>query len=147
MGTASTPNSAAANTPTAEPSGSAPTNTNQVRPGGAPARVYMNEKIVPYLLEGMKTVAKEQYVFIFQEIVPGGEVGVVKIHIQSDPGSNRPITFYSSLTLYNGSRPKLTIHSYVDQPTPSVPLANFSSKRATTSKVARPHPQTSNRST
>ncbi|KAL4775993.1 hypothetical protein BDW60DRAFT_177392 [Aspergillus nidulans var. acristatus] len=31
-----------------------------VRPGGAPARVYMNEKIVPYLLEGMKTVTKEQ---------------------------------------------------------------------------------------
>ncbi|PKY05052.1 hypothetical protein P168DRAFT_318088 [Aspergillus campestris IBT 28561] len=60
MGTASTPNSAAANTPTAEPSGSAPTNTNQVRPGGAPARVYMNEKIVPYLLEGMKGIAKEQ---------------------------------------------------------------------------------------
>ncbi|BCR91016.1 DPY30/SDC1 family protein [Aspergillus chevalieri] len=30
------------------------------RPGGAPARVYMNEKIVPYLLEGMKGVAKEQ---------------------------------------------------------------------------------------
>lgn len=33
--------------------------------GGAPARVYMNEKIVPYLLEGMKAVAKEQYVFFF----------------------------------------------------------------------------------
>ncbi|KAJ5134317.1 hypothetical protein N7448_000660 [Penicillium atrosanguineum] len=32
----------------------------QVRPGGAPARVYLNEKIVPTLLEGMKTVAKEQ---------------------------------------------------------------------------------------
>ncbi|OJD12582.1 hypothetical protein AJ78_06843 [Emergomyces pasteurianus Ep9510] len=32
----------------------------QIRPGGAPARVYMNEKIVPYLLEGMKTLAKEQ---------------------------------------------------------------------------------------
>ena len=32
-----------------------------IRPGGAPARVYMNEKIVPYLLEGMKTVTKEQY--------------------------------------------------------------------------------------
>ncbi|EYE98634.1 DPY30/SDC1 family protein [Aspergillus ruber CBS 135680] len=30
------------------------------RPGGAPARVYMNENIVPYLLEGMKGVAKEQ---------------------------------------------------------------------------------------
>ncbi|KAJ5191412.1 uncharacterized protein N7498_010397 [Penicillium cinerascens] len=32
----------------------------QVRPGGAPARVYMNEKIIPYLLEGMKSVAKDQ---------------------------------------------------------------------------------------
>ena len=32
----------------------------QVRPGGAPARVYLNEKIVPYLLEGMKTVTREQ---------------------------------------------------------------------------------------
>ncbi|KAE8149051.1 hypothetical protein BDV25DRAFT_157015, partial [Aspergillus avenaceus] len=31
-----------------------------MRPGGAPARVYMNEKIVPYLLEGMKSVTKEQ---------------------------------------------------------------------------------------
>lgn len=34
--------------------------TTQVRPGGAPARVYMNEKIIPYLLEGMKYVAKDQ---------------------------------------------------------------------------------------
>ncbi|EPS34208.1 Set1 complex component sdc1 [Penicillium oxalicum] len=32
----------------------------QVRPGGAPARVYLNEKIVPYLLEGMKTVTRDQ---------------------------------------------------------------------------------------
>lgn len=32
----------------------------QGRPGGAPARVYVNEKIVPYLLDGMKTVAREQ---------------------------------------------------------------------------------------
>ncbi|KAJ5317351.1 hypothetical protein PENANT_c034G07945 [Penicillium antarcticum] len=32
----------------------------QVRPGGAPARVYLNEKIVPHLLEGMKSVATEQ---------------------------------------------------------------------------------------
>ncbi|KAK2800460.1 hypothetical protein FQN50_008134 [Emmonsiellopsis sp. PD_5] len=32
----------------------------QVRAGGAPARIYMNEKIVPYLLEGMKTLAKDQ---------------------------------------------------------------------------------------
>lgn len=36
--------------------------TTQVRPGGAPARVYLNEKIVPTLLEGMKSVAKEQWV-------------------------------------------------------------------------------------
>ncbi|KAJ5665375.1 uncharacterized protein N7477_007823 [Penicillium maclennaniae] len=34
--------------------------TTQVRPGGAPARVYLNEKIVPTLLEGMKSIAKEQ---------------------------------------------------------------------------------------
>ncbi|KAL4888337.1 hypothetical protein BDV59DRAFT_206164 [Aspergillus ambiguus] len=55
MGNDSTPNSAggAANTPTAESNISS-------RPGGAPARAYMNEKIVPYLLEGMKTVTKEQ---------------------------------------------------------------------------------------
>jgi COMPASS component SDC1 len=33
---------------------------SQVRPGGAPAREYLNEKIVPYLLEGMKAVAKDQ---------------------------------------------------------------------------------------
>lgn len=32
----------------------------QGRPGGAPTRVYVNEKIVPYLLDGMKTVAREQ---------------------------------------------------------------------------------------
>ncbi|KAJ5360047.1 hypothetical protein N7517_009238 [Penicillium concentricum] len=32
----------------------------QVRPGGAPARVYLNEKVVPYLLDGMKSVAREQ---------------------------------------------------------------------------------------
>ncbi|RDW83759.1 DPY30/SDC1 family protein [Aspergillus mulundensis] len=44
----------AAHTPTADSVAST------VRPGGAPARVYMNEKIVPYLLEGMKTVTKEQ---------------------------------------------------------------------------------------
>lgn len=30
--------------------------------GGAPARIYLNEKIVPYLLEGMKDIAREQYV-------------------------------------------------------------------------------------
>ncbi|KAI1948674.1 COMPASS (complex proteins associated with Set1p) component [Ophidiomyces ophidiicola] len=28
--------------------------------GGAPARIYLNEKIVPYLLEGMKPLAKDQ---------------------------------------------------------------------------------------
>ncbi|QMW26571.1 hypothetical protein G4B84_001816, partial [Aspergillus flavus NRRL3357] len=54
MANDSTPNTAAANTPTGEP-----TPTTQLRPGGAPARVYMNEKIVPYLLEGMKHVTKE----------------------------------------------------------------------------------------
>lgn len=45
-------NNSAAHTPAAEP--------NVSRPGGAPVRTYMNEKIVPYLLEGMKTVTKEQ---------------------------------------------------------------------------------------
>lgn len=34
--------------------------TPQSQATGAPARIYMNEKIVPYLLEGMKMVAKEQ---------------------------------------------------------------------------------------
>ncbi|OJJ99733.1 hypothetical protein ASPACDRAFT_43365 [Aspergillus aculeatus ATCC 16872] len=70
--------STSANTPTADSAAATPTNTttaaaaaaastatatangSQIRPGGAPARVYMNEKIVPYLLEGMKSVAKEQ---------------------------------------------------------------------------------------
>ena len=32
----------------------------QARAGGAPARIYMNERIVPYLLEGMKAVARDQ---------------------------------------------------------------------------------------
>ncbi|RMJ25812.1 COMPASS complex subunit Sdc1 [Aspergillus sp. HF37] len=36
------------------------TPTSQPRPGGAPIRTYLNERIVPYLLEGMKTVAKDQ---------------------------------------------------------------------------------------
>lgn len=36
--------------------------TTQVRPGGAPARFYLNDKVVPYLLEGMKTIARDQYV-------------------------------------------------------------------------------------
>ena len=52
----------AANTPGGESAAATPITNTQVRPGGAPARVYMNEKIVPYLLEGMKTVTKEQYV-------------------------------------------------------------------------------------
>ncbi|EFR03136.1 hypothetical protein MGYG_06130 [Nannizzia gypsea CBS 118893] len=34
--------------------------TPQSQATGAPARIYMNEKIVPYLLEGMKMVAKDQ---------------------------------------------------------------------------------------
>ncbi|KAL4927238.1 DPY30/SDC1 family protein [Aspergillus undulatus] len=69
-----TPNPAqtggAANTPTPAPAPAAVSSTsvanpnasngNPVRPGGAPARVYMNEKIVPYLLEGMKGVTREQ---------------------------------------------------------------------------------------
>ena len=32
----------------------------QIRPGGAPARAYLNEKVVPYLLDGMKGLAKDQ---------------------------------------------------------------------------------------
>lgn len=52
LGNESTPvnSGGGSNTPTGEPS----------RPGGAPVRAYMNERIVPYLLEGMKTVAKDQ---------------------------------------------------------------------------------------
>ncbi|KAL4941905.1 hypothetical protein BDV06DRAFT_171632 [Aspergillus oleicola] len=56
----------AANTPTPTPNAQSANNaaanagSNPVRPGGAPARVYMNEKIVPYLLEGMKSVTREQ---------------------------------------------------------------------------------------
>ncbi|KAL4865648.1 hypothetical protein BDV12DRAFT_174292 [Aspergillus spectabilis] len=59
-------NPATAQTPTgtadsiASASASAAANAHPVRPGGAPARVYMNEKIVPYLLEGMKSVTREQ---------------------------------------------------------------------------------------
>lgn len=49
-------------TPTAEFLSTPQGQQAQGRPGGAPARVYMNEKIVPYLLDGMKSVAKEQYV-------------------------------------------------------------------------------------
>ncbi|KLJ10182.1 hypothetical protein EMPG_09883 [Blastomyces silverae] len=59
--TSSTATAPAANTSTLNNSNNASTTPiPQVRPGGAPARVYMNEKIVPYLLEGMKTLAKEQ---------------------------------------------------------------------------------------
>ncbi|KAK2765493.1 COMPASS (complex proteins associated with Set1p) component [Arachnomyces sp. PD_36] len=35
--------------------------TPKVRAGGAPARVFMNENIVPYLLEGMKNVTRDQF--------------------------------------------------------------------------------------
>ncbi|KAL3451696.1 hypothetical protein BJX65DRAFT_223544 [Aspergillus insuetus] len=62
MANENTPTNQAAggsHTPAADSSISA-SNSNPVRPGGAPARVYMNEKIVPYLLEGMKNVTKEQ---------------------------------------------------------------------------------------
>ncbi|KAJ5176511.1 uncharacterized protein N7482_002388 [Penicillium canariense] len=45
------------NTPTADLSSASAT---QVRPGGAPARVYLNDKIVPHLLEGMKSIARDQ---------------------------------------------------------------------------------------
>ncbi|OKP11902.1 Set1 complex component sdc1 [Penicillium subrubescens] len=45
------------NTPSFDLSSAAAT---QVRPGGAPARVFLNEKIVPYLLEGMKTITRDQ---------------------------------------------------------------------------------------
>ncbi|KAL3481669.1 hypothetical protein BJX99DRAFT_253197 [Aspergillus californicus] len=56
-----TPGQGPAQSPTADPLASLPSGTGKpVRPGGAPARVYMNEKIVPYLLEGMKNVTKEQ---------------------------------------------------------------------------------------
>ena len=42
------------------PFGDLNVNAGQVRPGGAPARVYLNEKIVPHLLDGMKTVVRDQ---------------------------------------------------------------------------------------
>ncbi|GCB17355.1 COMPASS component SDC1 [Aspergillus awamori] len=50
----------AANTPGADSAAATPSATTQVRPGGAPIRRYMNEKIVPHLLDGMTVVAKEQ---------------------------------------------------------------------------------------
>lgn len=65
-GTGSTPVAdSLGNTPQAQTQTQAQTQAQgqgqaQGRPGGAPARVYVNEKIVPYLLDGMKTVAREQ---------------------------------------------------------------------------------------
>lgn len=50
-------NGAGSNTPIVDLSNAS---TTQVRPGGAPARVYLNDKIVPHLLEGMKSVARDQ---------------------------------------------------------------------------------------
>lgn len=37
-----------------------PTPIPQVREGGAPVRIYLNEKIIPHLLEGVKGLAKDQ---------------------------------------------------------------------------------------
>jgi len=34
--------------------------STRVRPGGAPARAFLNERVVPYLLEGMRTVTRDQ---------------------------------------------------------------------------------------
>ncbi|RPB19853.1 Dpy-30-domain-containing protein [Terfezia boudieri ATCC MYA-4762] len=34
--------------------------SNQIAPGGAPARQYINETVAPYLLEGMKMLVREQ---------------------------------------------------------------------------------------
>lgn len=50
-------NGASSGTPVADLATASATN---VRPGGAPAREYLNDKIVPHLLEGMKSVAREQ---------------------------------------------------------------------------------------
>ena len=61
--------------------------------GGAPARVYMNEKIVPYLLEGMKAVAKEQYVFFF---VVFAFVGEITERISVVPGRRILSVFWAS---------------------------------------------------
>lgn len=33
---------------------------NQVPPGGAPARVYLNDNVTPALLDGMRMLAREQ---------------------------------------------------------------------------------------
>ncbi|KAI5798800.1 hypothetical protein EDC01DRAFT_703998 [Geopyxis carbonaria] len=37
-----------------------PVPANQIPPGGAPARKYLNEKVTPALLEGMKMLVREQ---------------------------------------------------------------------------------------
>jgi COMPASS component SDC1 len=47
-------------TSTATSTNNLPSSVPQGRAGGAPARIYMNERIVPYLLEGMKAIAKDQ---------------------------------------------------------------------------------------
>ncbi|KAK2751634.1 COMPASS (complex proteins associated with Set1p) component [Onygenales sp. PD_40] len=67
MGGAGLSQQAQAQVPISSAAATSTTNNNnastpipQVRAGGAPARIYMNEKIVPYLLEGMKTLAKDQ---------------------------------------------------------------------------------------
>jgi hypothetical protein len=39
--------------------------STRVRPGGAPARAFLNERVVPYLLEGMRTVTRDQYETLF----------------------------------------------------------------------------------
>ena len=38
----------------------AATPANQIPPGGAPARRYLNERVVPVLMEGLKMLAREQ---------------------------------------------------------------------------------------
>jgi hypothetical protein len=37
-----------------------PAPANQIPPGGAPARRYLNDNVTPVLLEGMKMLAREQ---------------------------------------------------------------------------------------
>jgi hypothetical protein len=37
-----------------------PTPANQIPPGGAPARRFLNDNVTPALLEGMKMLAREQ---------------------------------------------------------------------------------------
>ncbi|WEW58834.1 COMPASS (complex proteins associated with Set1p) component [Emydomyces testavorans] len=48
------------NVPVADVNHVAAAATPQATPGGAPVRVYLNERLVPYLLEGMKDLAKNQ---------------------------------------------------------------------------------------